>query len=426
MQTTPRETSTVVMTTSSTQRSTSTSSVTVPSLPTTTASLPTFTTPTQASQTILAPITSTTLDAASATSTASTQTGPGVGPIIGYVAAALGGIAVLFVIGGVIWKKFGKKEDPYEADPFDKDEFRRHSAMIPDAFDDDMDGAGHHHAQDMTEHHQYNNGMYAEHDPSMAGAGGVAGGFAIGSIVGAGAAAASAHNEGGGPRPPTMFQRHIEAMDAPAAYGQPGMPVGYETAYPTLPPLAANGADPYGAAGVAPMHNIANPYAHLDRVHSVSAGSALGRADSLASGNSNGQYQSAGHGFDMQPQHAEVMEETRWPQFNSPVGDQPHNPFDYQQQQQQSMHVAHGSVGSASGSGSGGYASPQQHPQVVQGLQSSLQAQPSLSYRNLTPGQQYHYPQQQQQGYHYPQQQQQQQGRPLSTADEQDAYGGVY
>lgn len=190
-------------------------------------------------------------------------------------------MVIISGIVGYLFKKYNRKSDPYEANPFDKEDFRRHSAMIPDAYDDD-DGT-----PSMTQHN-----MGGDFDTaSIVTGGGMAGMGAL-----------AAHNEGGGPRPPTMFQRHINGPatsaqmynSAPSAqvgglyahggeFGQPGqnfrqpfhdaspMPIMQQqqqrsmSPAPQLPPLAAFGGDPYSAAGIA--SNTSNPYAHLDRGH---------------------------------------------------------------------------------------------------------------------------------------------------------------
>jgi len=337
-------------------------------------------------------------------------------------------------------KKFSKKEDPYEADPFDKDAFRRHSAMLPDTFDDEVDGS-----PEMTEHHNVGGSpnMYEYHDPSIAGMAGM-GVMAAGAGVAAGSALS--HNESGGPRPPTMFQKHLNAYDANAAYSQappvPAIPgAGYETNYPQLPPFAFGGGDPYGAAGVAPMSNVSNPYAHLDRARSDGSNSGDGAhgAAGAQQYHQQQQYDTAGRpgtseGRSGTPdlpnmQHTYAAgagfddEDTRFPAFNSPQAEPVRNPFDNNSthaHQQNGSLGSNGSYGTATNFGmvntSGGdmHHSPPHNPHVVQGLQTNLHPQPSLSVRNLMPSGGY----------------QQQQQRPISTvssaADPDDAYGGVY
>lgn len=205
----------------------------------------------------------------------SSDDGPGVGPIIGIVAGSLAGVAILAALIGFLFKKFGRKEDPYEADPFDRDSFRRHSAMLPDTFDDDEGNP------EMSEaHHNMSagTGPFAdEHE------------YVPAAAMGAGAAAAgfTARNESGGPRPPTMFQKH---MNAPAAQvgmsDAPPVPsVGaiYATGAeptPQLPPMAFGGSDPYSLAGVGRPNfdnNINNPYGYLDRSYSGSHSSPQGQ-----------------------------------------------------------------------------------------------------------------------------------------------------
>jgi hypothetical protein len=399
--------------------------------------LASFSAPTSQATVVAAVTPTPTLNSIAASDT-SKASGPGVGPIIGIVAGSLAGAALLFVICGFIWKKFSKKEDPYEADPFDKDAFRRHSAMLPDTFDDEVDGT-----PDMSEHHHFSSpNMYEHHDPSAAG---MAGTGIMAAGAGGAAASSLSHNESGGPRPPTMFQKHINAYDANAAYSQappvPAMGAGYDANYPQLPPLAFGGADPYGAAGVASMSNVSNPYAHLDRAHT-------GGSDGSGSGDGGygaaqqyhqqqQQYDTAGRPGtaegrsgtpdlpNMQHTYAAGLEneDTRFSAFNSPQAEPLRNPFD---NHSSNAHQANGSLGSngSYGTASGNYmsgagemmmSSPPHNPHVVQGLQTNLHPQPSLSVRNLMPSAG---------GY------QQQQQRPISTvssaADPDDAYGGVY
>ncbi|KDN45463.1 hypothetical protein K437DRAFT_121949 [Tilletiaria anomala UBC 951] len=387
-----------------------------------------------------------------ANSASSKSNSPGAGPIIGIVAAALVGVAILSALIGFIWKKCVRRDDPYEANPFDKDDFRRHSAMLPDTFDND-DGA-----PSMSEHHNFSPNMYE--GAGMAGMGIIA--------AGAGVAAASdrmAHNEIGAPRPPTMFQRHINGpaaqFDSNAAYSQaPNVPPvpsmgAYGPAYPQLPPMAFGGAaEAFVAGGVPPMANVANPYAHLDRgMHDASSG--LGRSGSNVSGSGgSGGYGSAQEDYmdtagrpgtsesrsgtpdlpNVQQTYAALDQHNRFPKFNSPPSEPVRNPFGdggndshNAAQQHDSMdstnmlqHYYTGSKGSASGAGAdaGRNASPMTMMQnhnaatAVSSFPANLQSQPSLSVRNFMPSQAAS------------------NTRPISTvstqADPDDAYGGVW
>lgn len=238
--------------------------------------------------------------AASSASSTPKSTASSAGPIIGIVAGSLVGVVVLSGLVGFLFKKYRNKEDPYEANPFDRDAFQRHSTMIPDRFDSDDGHGGSPGAgagaigPEMSEHYQqYNN--YAPHYESGISAGA------------AGAVAGMAYNESGAPRPPTMFAKHAAGVQQNAGPqvggyykdGEYSMPVEdyhappnaafannhHEQAYldqpgfggqaqrsvspaPQLPPLAAFGGDPYSIAGVGRgqgQPNVANPYAHLDR-----------------------------------------------------------------------------------------------------------------------------------------------------------------
>jgi hypothetical protein len=207
--------------------------------------------------------------AANATPSNTSSSGPGAGLIIGIVAGSLAGIAVLAALIGFLIKKFSRKDDPYETDPFDSNNFRRQSAMLPDTFDD-ID-----HNPEMSEVNHHNNMGPFNDEMEYAAAG----------AAGAGAASAfNARNESGGPRPPTMFQNH---MNAPAAHfgggDAPSVPVigsvfnpnGVDPS-PQLPPMAFGGSDPYSMAGVGRSNfdnNLNNPYGHLDRQYSGSRSS---------------------------------------------------------------------------------------------------------------------------------------------------------
>lgn len=274
--------------TSSSSSSTSSSSSSTSSTPTTTSSSSTLETPsstrtrpTRTAETTAAPsstsvvavtnpnslatsiqlITSSAAPIASASSTSShSSSSVGAGPIIGIVAAALAGVVIIAAAIGFLVKKYSKKSDPYDTNPFDADQFRRQSVMLPEGFGSD-DG----HEPSMTEHRNYGPG-------SGAGAGGsmnhgydeMSYAGASASVLGGGAYASSySHNDGGGPRPPTMFARHNDIHAA----GMPTVGAALNTApVPKLPAMAFGGGDPYSLAGVAGgMHNVSNPYAHLDR-----------------------------------------------------------------------------------------------------------------------------------------------------------------
>lgn len=221
------------------------------------------------------------------------------------MAGALVGVVVLSGLIGFLFKKYNKKDDPYEANPFDRDAFQRHSAMIPDHFESDEGhgGAGGM-SPEMSEHYQYNNFGPQYESGISAGAAGAMGAMA-------------AHNENGGPRPPTMFAKHAAGVqqnqpqvggyykDGDFSNQMPSMPphsdyhapptaafAGHHADHyldepgfgqqrsvspaPQLPPLAAFGGDPYSIAGVGrgqqQAQNVANPYAHLDRGHGAPMG----------------------------------------------------------------------------------------------------------------------------------------------------------
>ncbi|SPO29833.1 uncharacterized protein UTRI_06105_B [Ustilago trichophora] len=303
-------------TTSSTPSSTSTSSSTTSSSTSTRSSSSTSSS-TSSSRTSIVPITATavvtstpTASIAAATASSSPKSSTSsAGPIIGIVAGALVGVVVLSGLIGFLFKKYNKKDDPYEANPFDRDAFQRHSAMIPDHYESDeghggAGGAGGM-SPEMSEHYQYNNFGPQYESGISAGAAGVAAGAAMGAM---------AHNENGGPRPPTMFAKHAAGvqqnqpqvggyykdgdfsmpqhseyhappsaafasghhadqhyLDEPGFGGQRSI-----SPAPQLPPLAAFGGDPYSIAGVGrgqqQAQNVANPYAHLDRSHGAPMG----------------------------------------------------------------------------------------------------------------------------------------------------------
>lgn len=176
----------------------------------------------------------------------------------------MAGAVVIAAAIGFLIKKYNKgKADPYEANPFDKDEFRRESVMLPEGFESDD---GH---RSMTEHNNYGRPPSSGYDDAYASASAnVIGGAAYSNM----ASSAYTHNESGGPRPPTMFARHNDIhAGAPGPFADgPRMPAigaALNTApTPQLPPMAFGGGDPYSLAGVGGgLHNVSNPYAHLDR-----------------------------------------------------------------------------------------------------------------------------------------------------------------
>ncbi|KAJ9476003.1 hypothetical protein PHBOTO_006086 [Pseudozyma hubeiensis] len=300
-------------TSSSSTRSTSTSSSSssTSSSSSSTRSTSTSSSSSSSSRTSIVPITATAVVtatptqsvAAAAASTTPKSTSSSAGPIIGIVAGALVGVVVLSGLIGFLFKKYRKQDDPYEGNPFDRDAFQRHSAMIPDHYESDEGhgGAGGM-SPEMSEHYQQYNNVGPQYESGI-------------SAGAAGAMTAMAsHNENGGPRPPTMFAKHAAGVQqnqpqvggyyrdgdfsnqmvpmpphsdfhAPpvAAFAnhhadqqyleEPGFGQTQRSISPApqLPPLAAFGGDPYSIAGVGrgqqQPHNVANPYAHLDRSH---------------------------------------------------------------------------------------------------------------------------------------------------------------
>lgn len=192
----------------------------------------------------------------SATPSSKGDDGPGAGPIIGIVAGSLAGVAILAVIIGFLIKKFGRKEDPYESDPFDRDEFRRQSVMLPDQFETDEG-----YQPSMSEIHRVSGPFSDPEEYSNVGAGA------------AGAGVFTARNESGGPRPPTMFQKHLNAQaqyssEAPSTPSVGALYHNEHDVTPQLPPMAFGGSDPYSMAGVGRHNtdvNLSNPYGYLDR-----------------------------------------------------------------------------------------------------------------------------------------------------------------
>jgi hypothetical protein len=208
------------------------------------------------------PSASANIAASSSTATSKPSSGVGVGPIIGIVAGALAGIAIIAVIVGYLFKKYGRKEDPYEADPFSPDDFRRQSSMLPDTYEHDEG------YNDMSE---YQNASPFGNDVGYGAAAAAAGGAGVGAAGLAAASSFRSHNESGGPRPPSMFEKHINSQATRYNSGEP-MGTIYDEDHnsPQLPAMAFGGSDPYTTAGVGRSHqqmdnNISNPYAHLDR-----------------------------------------------------------------------------------------------------------------------------------------------------------------
>lgn len=220
-----------------------------------------------------APTSNAGLGPASATPSAqSSDDGPGAGLIIGIVAGSLAGIAVIGVIIGFLVKKFGRKDDAYDTDPFDAGAFRRHSTMIPDTFAGGEDD----YQPSMSE-------MQEGHGPHAYTSADEYGNMDAYGMAGAGAAGAAAYGgreRGGGdlpgPRPPTMFQQH---MNHQATYGgastdrdhdQGGE---YDDVVPPMPPMSYGGLDPFSSAGRGHYQqhdNVSNPYGFLDRAQSTS------------------------------------------------------------------------------------------------------------------------------------------------------------
>lgn len=203
------------------------------------------------------------LASSTASSTGDLKSHSSPGPIIGIVAAALAGAVVIAAIIGFLVKKYSRRADPYESNPFDKDEFRRESVMLPEVFDSDD---GH---PSMTEYHNYGPGPTSGYDDPYTSAGTKVVGDAVAAYSN-GPSSAYTHSETGRPRPPTMFARHND-VHAGGAYSEasrlPAIGAALNTApSPRLPPIAFGGGDPYSLAGVAGgLHNVSNPYAHLDR-----------------------------------------------------------------------------------------------------------------------------------------------------------------
>ncbi|PWN42745.1 hypothetical protein IE81DRAFT_113602 [Ceraceosorus guamensis] len=420
------------------QHTRTTSSSTVRHTTSSTEPLPTLTTPTPSTATAVAYVTSS-LNTVTPTATPEPQSdGPGAGPIIGIVAGALAGVALLAAIIGFVVKKVRSKEDPYESNPFDRDDFRRQSAMLPENFDDE-DGA-----PSMSEH-QHNNLAAAGY-----GAAAAAGGMAYAG------ASQSSHNASGGPRPPTMFERHMAGPGAQYAFDDATAPpvpqvgaVFNQGPAPSLPPMAFGGSDPYTLAGVGNrdhenFNNSVNPYAHLDRNRSLGsdrgyqpnfqpgqlAFGAQGsqRETDLDRAGSNGSDFSQGQALDAATQNGRDL--------ISPFTN-PHETFAHhgvgQQFEDDHAYDTAGRPGTAEGrSGTPDLDNPQNHyapTDTINGDQRHYQTSPEpsaraaspfnaldsppqqpLQVRNLLPG--------------HPQQQQ----RPISTAteDPSDAYGGCY
>jgi hypothetical protein len=176
---------------------------------------------------------------------------------------------VVAAVVGFLVKKASRKSEPFEGDPFDKDEFRRQSAMIPEGFESDD---GH---RSMVEHRDFDPSGYGGDDGGYGGHMLSAGG--AGMMAGAAGAYGGSYNESGAPRPPTMLARHADAYRDYQVPEQSESGGQYEAAFaaaPQFPQMAYGGEDPYSLAGVAggmkQMQNIDNPYAHLDRSLSAS------------------------------------------------------------------------------------------------------------------------------------------------------------
>ncbi len=216
---------------------------------------------------------------------------------------ALVGVVVLSGLVGFLFKKYKSKEDPYEANPFDRDAFQRHSAMIPDHFDSDDGHAGAGGmSPEMSEHYQYNN--YAPQYES-----GISAGARVPWVPWPRTTRAARAHPPCSPstpracsrtrrrwaattrtatlptrcppcrrtrttmrRPTAAFANHHAAehyLEEPGFGQQRSV-----SPAPQLPPLAAFGGDPYSIAGVGrgQQQNVANPYAHLDRSHAGMGG----------------------------------------------------------------------------------------------------------------------------------------------------------
>ncbi|KAE8214681.1 hypothetical protein CF327_g1955 [Tilletia walkeri] len=313
---TPTSTSTTRTTTTTTRTTTTETERTTraPTITSTTNSAPTFTfvVPSQNTQYVQV---SPTPDPASSGSgsgssdSANASTGSSrAGPIIGIIAGVLVGIALISVIASFLFRKLkNRNEDPYESDPFDRNDFQRHSVMVPnDTFseEDHHNGAG---SPEMAERSTMGGMGSPFLDPTPMG-------MSMGAAAAGGMAAAGAYDNQsinsrnqGGPRPPTMFARHLEAhsgsaqdnmySNAPALPPQVGgvyAPGEYtNTVVPAMPPVAAggygseSGQSPFMGPGVVMGHaNVASPYAHLDR--SRSAASQYVDLDRSGSGSSAG------------------------------------------------------------------------------------------------------------------------------------------
>lgn len=128
----------------------------------------------------------------STSAAASDDSGPGTGAVVGIVAGALVGVVVLASLLGYFFKaKWGKDEDDIDDAVFNKDQFRRDSTMLPD--DDGM---------------SMRSGSVAGHYSNLSHSNSVA-------------AFGGARSVNGGPRPPSILERHYQnASPAQSAFSQ--------------------------------------------------------------------------------------------------------------------------------------------------------------------------------------------------------------
>ncbi|CAD6921388.1 unnamed protein product [Tilletia caries] len=391
---TPKPTQT--STSTPTQTPTPTATKTTPTATTTNGPAFTFVVPSQSTAYVqVQPTTSTaTLDNPSGTGeNADASTGSSrAGPIIGIVAGVLVGIALISVIASFVFRKVkAANEDPYESDPFDGSEYQRHNETLPaDNFSEDdhraaAAGMGGMQSPDMTERTLANVGgqggigsPYLDQGPAMMGMG-----MGIGAAAGAydnASITSASRNQSGGPRPPTMFARHLEAHSGSAAAAAPPQVGGVyapgeytHAVVPAMPPTAAtyNGAgsdpsmSPFMGPGVVMGHaNVSSPYAHLDRARSTS--SQYVDLDRSASGSSagggapppGGEYnrrsrqgvldsmaeEGSGQEQYSQQQAAYAQQQQQQQAYYNAGQAQQHDPYQqqqYQQQQYQGQHQQH-------------------------------------------------------------------------------------
>lgn len=244
-------TTTEVETTSSTTRSTTTRSTTSEEVTSTSSSSsssePASTLP-QSTRTTIVVVngkTSTSVGIPSGTSLASNDSGsdgPSTGAVVGIVAGALLGVVVIAAIIGYILKKKRSSGDD-EPSPFDRDEFRRTSAMLDDDVDVYAGGSfgGSHHGHGHGAGESYGGGHspqmseYSMRDLGRSNTTGSAGGILPGLARG---------NTMQNPRPPTAIMNHYnhQAMMPSFQPGQtlpnaPGAPYG---AFNAPPPAASS------------------------------------------------------------------------------------------------------------------------------------------------------------------------------------------